>query len=381
MATDRGYAYQTDVVPAPGETIREVLAERSISQKELASLLDKSEKFVSQLLGGKAPLRPQTAVDLERVLGVPASFWSNSEALYQEWLARRNETARLEEHSDWLRRFPIKQMTSHHWLARRDSVVDQMRELLSFFGVASPEGWRRYWSTLANTAFRRSMAFEMDLGSLSAWLREGELRGADIDCRPYSAKAFRAALTSARGLTRESPTVFVPELERLFAATGVAVVFVPELPRIRCSAATRWLGSDKALIQLCLRYRTDDHLWFSFFHEAGHVLSQSRSAVFLDCDGKSAEEQEADRFAADVLIPPRDYARLVLMQPLSVGDIEVLADEVGVSPGIVVGRLQHDGHLPWRTNLNRLKRKLRWAAKSDAYSAAGRTPIPPQAEH
>ena len=362
MAVDRGYPYQTDIVPAPGETIREVLAERSISQKELASLLDKSEKFVSQLLGGKAPLRPQTAVDLERVLGVPASFWSKSEALYQEWLARRNEAARLEEQADWLRSFPLREMTALGWLAKRGAVVDQMRGLLSFFGVASPEGWQRYWDTQAETAFRRSTVFEMDLGSLSAWLRQGELQAARIDCQEYSAKAFRASLASARDLTRESPRVFVPELTDRCAKAGVAVVFVPELPRIRCSAATRWPSPAKALIQLCLRYKTDDHLWFSFFHEAAHVLSQSRSAVFLECDGDSNEEDEANRFAADVLIPPREYRRLLAMEPLSLGDIEVFADDVGVAPGIVVGRLQHDGRLPWRTTLNGLKRRLRWAA-------------------
>ena len=365
MATDRGHLYQTDVVPAPGETIREVLAERSISQKELAALLDKSEKFVSQLLGGKAPLRPQTAVDLERVLGVPASFWSNSEALYQEWLARQNETARLEAHADWLRRFPLKEMTSLRWLTRRDTVVDQMRELLTFFGVASPEGWQRYWSTQANTAFRRSAAFEMDLGSLSAWLREGELRAANVDCKPYSVRAFRAALGSARALTREAPGVFVPELGQACAEAGVAVVFVPELPRIRCSAATRWPTADKALIQLCLRYKTDDQLWFSFFHEAAHVLSQSRSAVFLACDGELDEEGAADELAADLLIPPREYARLLHGRTFSATDIAVFADEVGVSPGIVVGRLQHDRHLPWRTNLNSLKRKLRWTIEPE----------------
>jgi HTH-type transcriptional regulator / antitoxin HigA len=362
MATDRRYTYETDIVPAPGETIREVLAERSISQKELASLLDKSEKFVSQLLGGTAPLRPQTAVGLERVLGVPASFWSNSEALYQEWLARRNEAAKLEEQSDWLRRFPLGEMTAQGWLAARVAVVDQMRELLLFFGVASPEGWQRYWDTQAETAFRRSTAFEMDLGSLSAWLRQGELQATKIACQAYSAKAFRASLASARVLTRESPSVFVPALTDLCAEAGVAVVFVPELPRIRCSAATRWLSPEKALIQLCLRYKTDDHLWFSFFHEAAHVLSQSRSAVFLECDGDSNEEEAADRFAADVLISPQDYQRLLAMQPLALGDIEVFADDLGVSPGIVVGRLQHDGHLPWRTTLNSLKRRLRWVA-------------------
>lgn len=363
MATESTYLYETDAVPSPGETIREVLGERGVSQKDFAVLLGRSEKFVSQLIGGKAPLRPQTAVDLERVLGVPASFWSSSEALYREWLAKEDETSWLEEQASWLKRFPLKEMILNGWVPRRERTVDQMRELLSFFGVASPEGWQRYWSAQADAAFRRSAAFDFDLGTLSAWLRQGERRAAEVDCQPFSPQAFRAALVSARSLTREAPDVFVPTLTAQCAGAGVAVAFVKELPRIRCSAATRWLGSEKALIQLCLRYKTDDQLWFSFFHEAGHVLAQTRSEVFIECDGGTADEEEkANTFAADWLIPGRAYERLLEMQPLSLGDVEVFADEVGVSPGIVIGRLQHDRHLPWKTTLNGLKRRLRWAA-------------------
>jgi hypothetical protein len=193
-------------------------------------------------------------------------------------------------------------------------------------------------------------------------VRRGEIEANDIRCEPFDAPRFREALRTVRGLTIVPPEVFRPEMVRVCASAGVAVVFVPELPGTRASGATRWLAPNKALIQLSLRYKTDDHLWFTFFHEAGHILRHGKRDVFVE-DGQvdDTHEHEADRFAADTLIPSRELARLFTAQHIpSRADISRFAAYVGVAPGIVVGRLQHDGVLQ-HSHCNQLKRRLRWA--------------------
>ena len=139
-------------------------------------------------------------------------------------------------------------------------------------------------------------------------------------------------------------------------------MFVPSLPKLAISGATRWLGPDKAVIQLSLRHRTDDQLWFSMFHEGHHVLKHKTAAIFIDAapdqDGDPAE-QEADRFARDTLIPPGDYARLVARGRPTLAQIRTFAREVGVSPGIVIGRLQFEQVLPYADG-NALKVRLSW---------------------
>jgi HTH-type transcriptional regulator/antitoxin HigA len=129
------------------------------------------------------------------------------------------------------------------------------------------------------------------------------------------------------------------------------------------SGLTRWLSKDKALIQLSLKYKTDDQVWFTFFHEAGHILLHGKRSVFIECPGRAdtPEEREADAFARDFLIPPSYRARLPLLK--SKAAIQSFARELGVSPGIVVGRLQHD-HLLQPSFCNDLKVKLRWADDS-----------------
>jgi hypothetical protein len=208
--------------------------------------------------------------------------------------------------------------------------------------------------------YRTSKSFTTEQGALASWLRRSETQAAAIPCRPYDAKAFRAALQEMRRLSSEQdPSVLVPQLQGLAAAAGVAVVFVPAPPKCRVSGATQWLSPERALIALSLRHKTNDHLWFTLFHEAGHILKHGKKATFVDgLDGVDEEhEAEADRFAADQLIPPA--AAQTLQGLRSEQEVMAAAETLGIAPGLVVGRMQHEKWLP-RTHLNGLKLSYRW---------------------
>ena len=165
---------------------------------------------------------------------------------------------------------------------------------------------------------------------------------------------------------------------KLCAAAGVAVTFVPELPKLRLWGATRWLTPDKALVQLSLRYKTDDHVWFTFFHEAGHVLLHGKRTVFVENtpvgvrptqdtqtgtpQGSEEEEAQANKFAADFLIPPDRYGEFVEAGSKSCVAIQAFAKDLGIASGIVVGRLQHDSVISYSA-CNGLKARFRWVER------------------
>jgi hypothetical protein len=214
-------------------------------------------------------------------------------------------------------------------------------------------------------SFRKSPAFKSDAGAVATWLRLGELEAAAIECKPFNARRFRDALREIRTLTVTDPDEFVPRLVSLCAESGVAVVFIPEIPGTRVSGAARWLTPSKALIQLSLRGKSDDRLWFSFFHEAAHVLLHGKKEVFIHGKREDADvspldvaEKEADSFAATSLIPRQLDAELRRLR--TVPEIQQFAQGLGIAPGIVVGRLQNDGILEWN-QCNNLKRRLTWA--------------------
>jgi hypothetical protein len=136
--------------------------------------------------------------------------------------------------------------------------------------------------------------------------------GEKIRCEPYSEAKFRQALHAARAVAAEMPRDFAARLAAICAEAGVALVFVPELPKTRVSGATRWLTPEKAMIQQSLRHRRDDQFWFTFFHEAGHVLLHGKREVFIDGAEREQNdcETEADRFASDFLIPASELRKL-----------------------------------------------------------------------
>jgi len=325
--------------------------------------MGRPHKTINEIIHGKATITPDTARQLEHVLGAPASFWNNREQAYRAFLAAQAERERLQGAGDWVRRFPVNDMVRLGWIKRHGDKVEQTRELLRFFGVASPAQWQECWAN-PQASFRRARSFDSQPEALTAWLRQGEITAQRIACRPYDAEAYRRALRDVRQLTAASPEVFVSALQGHCAQAGVAVVFVPQITGAKVSGATHWLSPDKALIQLSLRYKTDDQLWFSFFHEAGHILLHGKREVFLEYeDGDGEKEDEADRFAAEFLIPSRELASFLEKQAPgrypSTHSICAFADALGIAPGIVAGRLQHDGHVPF-THYHDLKRRFEW---------------------
>jgi HTH-type transcriptional regulator/antitoxin HigA len=362
-APEVGFA--PDWISPPGDTIADRLEELGWKQTELAARTGFTPKHISELISGKASITAPTAELLSRVLGGSIDFWLAREAKYQAALERQRVRDALAIEASWLDELPLAEMVKRGQVKRYGHRGDQVRACLSYFGVGSVAAWRAHWAgPLA--AFRASSKFEKKGGAVAAWLREGERAAEGKEAAPFDKAAFKAALSELRALTNEQlPDVFLPRLLRRCAAHGVVVVLVPAPTGCPISGATRWLTSDRALLQLSLRHKTNDHLWFTFFHEAAHLLLHGKRMQFIEgLDGLDAElEREADAFARDLLIPPAAAARLAALAPFSQVAVERFADQVGIAPGIVVGRLQHDGLLP-SSHLNGLKVRYEWAGEA-----------------
>lgn len=359
--------YLPDSVTPPGATLDDALKSVGMTQRELALRTGRPVKTINEIIKGKAPITPDTALQLQQVLGISSTFWNTRERNYREFLAQRKDEERLSSLVGWLRKTPVNELVTLEWIGKRATPVAQLRELLGYFGVTSPTRYEHLKMKLLATAqvdFRKSAAYKADPDALMAWLRMGEIRAQSIVCRSFDAARFERTLVGIRELTQEPPEVFQEELVRRCAQCGVAVAFVRELRKTRTSGATRWLTPQKALIQLSLRYKSDDMLWFSFFHEAGHVLLHNKRSLFLEqAQVRTDVEEEANVFAQDILIPEKRLSEFVGTGTFSGVAIREFADKIGIGVGLVVGRLQHEGYLR-RSHLNGLKVSLVWGEGS-----------------
>lgn len=362
MTRDIKNQYNPVEVSPPGETLLETIEALGISQAELAERTGRPKKTINEIINGKAAITPETALQLERVTRVPANFWNNRERLYREALARKEEEERLTNHCQWLTEVPVREMIKSGWMRGYKDKVQQLQELLNYFGVASPEIWRSYYTNELQVEFRQSKAFESHFGAVTAWLRQGEILSQNVRCAPYNKEAFQAKLKHIRTLTKEQPESFSETITNECAQAGVAVVFLPEIKGARICGATRWILPTKALMQLSIRYKTNDHLWHTFFHEAGHILLHGKTESFIECNEQNDKEKEADEFAVNFLIPRTAMRKFVEKTDFTIPSIVAFAREQGISPAIVVGQLQHRKLVPFN-QCNKLKSHLTWKPK------------------
>ncbi|MGB7443553.1 MAG: ImmA/IrrE family metallo-endopeptidase [Coleofasciculaceae cyanobacterium] len=351
--------FTPDWISPPGETIADLIEEREWSQANLAKRLGYTTKHVSLLINGKAPITEDTALKLESVLGSSVSFWLSREAQYRAKLAQQEAEVDFQQWVPWLDELPVKELMEQGAIQKRRRDAKNkpaiVRELLRFFGVASPEEWQKYYVGM-EAAFRRTRTEQSDVGAISAWLRRGEIEAEGLNCPQYNKAKFKSAVKAIRQLTLLSREEFVPQMRQLCWDAGVVFFLVQGIPRAHTSGVARWLNPHKALIQLSLYGKTNDRFWFTFFHEAAHILLHGKKGIFLDeLDGgeklESQQETEADQWAKEFLIPHEYEPELPQLR--SKESVKAFASKLGIHPGIVVGRLQYEEVIPmsWMNDL------------------------------
>lgn len=357
---------ERELLSKPGDTITETLEFLKMSQAELAERMGRTAPKVNDIISGKEPITNSTALQLEKVLGIEASFWLNREMQYREKLSRLDEEESLLAHLDWVFQQPVRELKSLGYIKTDKKGAGIVRELLQFFGVASPAQWESlYVLQHACTRYRKSQHDTTVLSSMAAWLRIGELEVRKLELPTFEKEKFKDSLTEIRALVANHPDDFRSQLQQICSKTGVAVVYSSCLRGAPISGAARWIGGNP-VIQLTDRHKSNDRFWFTFFHEAGHILLHGKKHVFLEeFEGYAADERletEANRFASRWLLP--DTFIHHLPDSISEDDIMTIAIQYSTHPAIVVGRLQHEGILPFQFG-NHLKVKVDFGKNRD----------------
>jgi len=354
-------AIHSNLAIPPGEYLEEVLDDLGMTKNELARRMGRPASKLSPIFKGEKAITPDTALQLERVVGVPAHIWIGLESEYRLTLARQAETKPQEQvpaETALVKKFCYHELVQAGEVKKHSHAKKKVSELRSFFGVMSLE------SVLAlpryQAAFRYGKAGQRSPEAVAAWLRLGERRAQRLYCAPFNENRLRTSLDELRAMTLQPPENFQKDLQAKLAAGGVALIICPHFPKTKAHGATFRLGRDKAVLMITIRGKWADIFWFSLFHEIGHILLHKRQAVILEDDSNDHREKEADAFAANALIPPEAYKQFVERGRFYPGDIKSLAQAAGIHPGIVVGRLQHEKLLPPQYG-NDLRERYEWA--------------------
>ena len=353
---DKLIEFSPNWVSLPGSTIIDVLEERNLSIPKFASQMGVNVDQIDKILKGTLPIDNTIANLLEKTLGGSEEFWINREKQYRESIKYINEINR-----EWLKELPIRDMVKHGWI---NGAANLVTECFEFFKVLNVNEWRnKYNNEINQIAFRTSPTFKTNQGATAAWLRRGEIVTEKLECKPWNLDLFVETLEKIKLLTRKkNPQEFIPQLISLCSSCGVAVGVVQTPAGCTASGATKFLSNDRALLLLSFRFLSDDQFWFTFFHEAGHLVLHGKRPIHIESSEfisiNQDEENEANAFSAEILIPYPLHSELKSLRG-NKRNIINFAIKAGVSPGIVIGQMQYLGIIDYKY-LNSYKRRYNW---------------------
>lgn len=334
------HSKHTLAVP-PGETIREQLDSRGMSQKEFSLRMGMTEKHISRLINGKVELTPDVALRLESVLGVPARFWNNLEAIYREKLARVHAELEFERDKEIAQKFPYAKLSAFGWVPQTRKLEEKVINLRAFFEVARLE----ILDTLKvpGIAYRKIGENAISDYASAAWAQRARIEARGAEVSPINLEKLQENIPEIRALTVQKPEFFCGQLRRLLAECGIVIVFLPHISGSFLHGAS-FVDGKHIVLGLTVRGKDADKFWFSLFHELFHILSGH-----IYEPGETTEEQErlADEYARDALIPMTAFQNFTGYGDMSSQAIARFARSEGIAPCIVLGRLQKENYVPY----------------------------------
>lgn len=336
------------IATPPGATIREQLSDRGMSQKEFAARMDMSEKHISKLINGEVQLTPEVAVRLEVVLGIPAKFWNNLEAVYREKLIKVKAENAMDDDKALAKQLPYSEMAKFGWVPETRDLKEKVFNLRKYFEVVELSLLEN--NQVTRIACRRLAVTEKSDFALMAWAQEAKILARNIKTLPIDIKKLINIIPEIRAMTVLKPKEFCPKIKSMLAECGIALVFLPHLKGSFLQGAS-FIDGNKIVVGLTARGKDADKFWFSFFHELAHIVLGHVGQI----DGTTdQDETEADAWSSDTLISKEAFDDFVEEEVFSATSIRSFAQTLGIAPGIVVGRLQNEGYIKY-SMMNELK--------------------------
>jgi HTH-type transcriptional regulator/antitoxin HigA len=338
----------------PGRILKQELDARDWTQRDLAAILGRPEQAISEIINGTKQITPETSLELSQAFGTSPAFWHTLEANYRLELARTQAQGDvITRRSRLYAELPLREMASRGWLTLHESVDELEAEVIGCVGVPVLPEPPRLAARWRGSSGRSALTYAQ-----LAWLRRAETLARDQTgigaWRDDHLEPLARELSSHMRLVED-----VTHVPATLARWGVRFVCLRHLPKTYLDGAAFWLDEGPA-VALTLRYDRIDAFWFTLMHELAH-LAEGRSEAYLDQleDGgedppdqspADACEEAADRLTSRWLLAPETFADFVTRTGprFSRAGIEAFAASQSRHPGIVLGRLQREGVVPYR---------------------------------
>lgn len=335
----------------PGYYVADIIDDMGISQTEFATRLGTTGKTVSKLVNGQINLSTDLAKKLSVMTGTSIELWLSLQSTFDQ------KVLEIEKEKDFNIQENIARLIDYSYFVRVtgapavSNIHDKVLNLCKYFMVSDLRVLKEP-DFLVNFRTGISTVEEKNVINSRAWIQTAMNIAKNIETEPFDAKKLMTYLPELRSMTVQSPEVFYPRMKDIFASCGIAFVLLPHLKNSGVNGAVKWVNTSRVVLAMNNRGVDADKFWFSLFHELKHVLQQKIKTVFISANEDNMQqvddelELEADTFATNYLIPPDKLRAFAPSRYTSDEEICRFADSIGIHPGIVAGRLQHEKIIP-----------------------------------
>ena len=349
----------------PGYYIADIIEDMGITQAEFAERMGTTPKTLSKLVNGEANISNDLAKKLSTMLGMSVDVWLNLQKEYDKKLIEIELARDFDEQKELLKEIDYGFFVTNAGLPYVRNSRDKLTTLCKYFAVSD---LRTLNNPMYLVNFRKSISSESDTNIVNsmAWIQTAINISKSITTADYDPSKLRAVLPELRKLTLLAPEEFVPRIRETLAGCGVAFVILPHLKNSGVNGAVKWVSGERAVLAMNNRGLNADIFWFSFFHEIRHVLQHKVTMTLVNSSIEELSstnrdlEDDADCFAREFLIPSSAMREFAPDRFTSDEEIIGFANRIGIHPGIVAGRLQHDGIIPY-SRCSKLKEKYDWS--------------------
>jgi HTH-type transcriptional regulator/antitoxin HigA len=340
------------IATPPGATIKEQLVDRGMNQKEFAARMGMSEKHISKLINGEVILTYETSVKLEIVLGVPAQFWNNLEAIYREKLIKIESDKKMDTDLEIANNIPYAEMAKFGWVLDTRNPIERVQHLRRYFEVVE-------LSLLGNRKIsgKSGMVYDIskrsDLARLS-WIQEARVLARAVETEAVDTKKVISFIPQIRRMTVMESEEFLPLISERLAKCGIALIIIQSLKGVRIQR-TSFVDGNKIVLVMNADKNDSDIFWLNLFHEIAHIALGRVENV--NCrEDRINEEKNEDDWVYNSLIEPEDFERFCESGDYSEQSVLKFANNQEIAPSIIVGILQRKKIIS-EASLNNLKKK------------------------
>jgi len=360
----------------PGYFVKQIIDDAGYTQDDFAIRLGVSSKVLSELVNGKTNLSREMAQALSSMLGISVEFWLGLQAKYTEKLLEIENLERIEAQKPILKLIDYKYFVQNVCLENYRKAADKVKALCTCLKISNLDVLTEEVRMSCYRISSQSMT-KKNAVAARAWLFFALAKGSERRIVGHvDTDRLLSYVDEIRGMTIQGVMSSLPRIEDILSSCGVTFIYLPMLKEAKVSGAVKW-SSDKQSVTLAIndRSKMEDVFWFTLLHEIRHVIQRSYNRTYVSLDDGDENpvmdeqdrynEQDADAFAQNILIPQSDYQKLLDTKDFSTRNIYKVADRLKIHPGIIAGRLAKDHFLDFR-QIGKLRRKFSFEVNQES---------------